>query len=317
MFQHILVPLDGSTLAEGILAHIQALSHIDSPRVTLLHIMDPSSPARPGVVDPFEWQIQKAEATTYLRGVASRIESDTLKPEIELLEGNAAESVIEYAHNVQADLIALSSHGRSGISSWNISSVVQKIILRARRSVLLVRAYQAAPVVQAELHYNRIVLPLDGSQRAEVVIPVAVELARDERAAVHVVHIVQRPEIPHRTPLSAEDLDLIARLTERKRVEAMKYMDQLKLRLGMKLETSVIEHDSVTRALHQFVEDVGADLVLFSAHGFTGETKWPYGSLPTSFINYGTTPLLIVQDMPEESIEPTMAELAARERGGR
>lgn len=317
MFQHILVPLDGSVLAEGILVHVQAIAHIEAPRVTLLRVLDPSSQARPGVVDPFDWQIQKAEARTYLQQIAGRMEAAGFTPEIVLLEGNAAESVIEYAQTSQADLIALSSHGRSGISSWNISSVVQKIIQRARRSILLVRAYQAAPYAAQEARYRRILLPVDGSQRAEVVIPVAVELARNQEAELHIVHIVQKPEIPHRTPLTLEDLDLVNRITERKRVEAMKYMDDLKQRLGMDVETSVVESESVIRSLHLYEEDVAADLVLLSAHGSSGETRWPYGSVTFSFITYGTTPLLIVQDMPAESIEPTEAELAARERGGR
>ncbi len=61
--------------------------------------------------------------------------------------------------------------------------------------------------------------------------------------------------------------------------------------------------------------ELKADLVLLSAHGYSGETRWPYGSLATSFILYGNTPLLIVQDLPRQAIEPTAAELATREFG--
>ena len=79
-------------------------------------------------------------------------------------------------------LIILSSHGQSGLSEWNVSSVVQKIVLRARTSIMIVRAYQRIPPETAGLRYRRILVPLDGSQRAECVLPVAVTLARSHEA---------------------------------------------------------------------------------------------------------------------------------------
>lgn len=318
MFQHILVPLDGSILAEGVLPHISLLAKAGAGRVTLLHVLDPQAQTvRSAMVDPFEWQIRKAEAETYLRTMANRLEEAAFRPEVEIMEGRAAESVIRFASDHQVDLIALSSHGQSGISSWNVSSVVQKIVLRARRSILIVRAYQAPLDSDEGLHYQRIVVPLDGSQRAEVALAAASELARANDAELRVIHIVERPEIPHRTPLSQEDQDLIDRMTERKRVEAMKYLSELKVYQDLKLETSVLESENVITALHQAVEDVQADMVVCSAHGYTGTTRWPYGSVAVSFIIYGSAPLLIVQDLPENRIELTSAELAARERGGR
>ena len=318
MFQHILVPLDGSTLAEGVLPHVSLLARAGARRVTLLHVLDPMAQSvRTAMVDPFEWQIRKAEAETYLRSMANRLEELDFRPEVEIMEGRAAESVIAFASDQQVDLIALSSHGQSGISSWNVSSVVQKIILRARRSILIVRAYQSPPDTAQGLEYQRIVVPLDGSQRAEVALSMASELARATAAELRVIHIVESPEIPHRTPLSQEDQELIDRLTERKRVEAMKYLSELKVHEDLKLETSVMESDNVISALHEAIEEVHADLVVLSAHGYTGTTRWPYGSTTVSLITYGTAPLLIVQDLPENRIELTSAELAARERGGR
>jgi hypothetical protein len=73
----------------------------------------------------------------------------------------------------------------------------------------------------------------------------------------------------------------------------------------------------VSGSIYDLVDQVEADLVMMSAHGYTGKSRWPYGGLVISFIAYGNTPLFILQDLPRERIEPTEAELAAREVGGR
>lgn len=316
MFDRILVPLDGSPLAECVLPHLVAIARTDVSRVYLLRVLDPISAAtRPISVDPFEWQIRKAEAEAYLRDVAGRLEAAGLEVQTEVLEGRAAESTIEYASEQNVSLIILSSHGQSGISGWNISSVVQKIILRALRSVMIVRAYQPASEELTELIYRRILLPLDGSQRAEYVLPMAIALARANQAEILAAHVVKKPEMPRRTPPTQEDIELANQVTERNRAEAARYLDELKSRLEVNIETRLLISDNVSESLHDLVEQAGVDLVLLGAHGYTGATKWPYGSTVISFIAYGTTPLLVVQDLPPSHIEPTQAELAAREQG--
>jgi nucleotide-binding universal stress UspA family protein len=297
--------------------HVVAIAKGNGKKVSLLRVLDLlAQVSRPRSVDPFDWQIRKAEAETYLRDQARRLEEAGLTAEAEVLEGKAAESVIDFAQNSNADLIMLSSHGQSGISSWNVSSVVQKIILRARRSVMIVRAYQPPGDVGA-LHYRRIMVPLDGSQRAEVVLPAAAALARAHDADLLVVHVVEKPEMPRRTPLSQEDNELINKLVERNREEATRYLTDLKARIDERLETRLLIDNNVTATLHQVVEQDGVDLVMLSAHGYSGETRWPYGSVVISFIVYGTTPLFIYQDLAADRIELSRAELAAREVGGR
>lgn len=69
-------------------------------------------------------------------------------------------------------------------------------------------------------------------------------------------------------------------------------------------------------SLHELVEREKADLVVLSGHGYSSRMKWPYGGVTNSFIQYGTTPLLIVQDLPPEEIELTEAEAAIREIKG-
>ncbi len=316
MFNRILVPLDGSALAECVLPHIIALYKAGNPEVHLLRVLE-SAPAaqRARPVDAFDWHLYKAEADTYLKNVAQRLRDGGISVQEALLEGKAAESVIHYTQEKNIDLIVLSSHGQSGLSGWNVSSIVQKIILRAGTSVMIVRAYQPAP--PKETCYQCILLPLDGSQRAECTLPVASSLEKAHSSHIIATQVVHAPEMPSRTPLSQQDIELANMVVERNRVEAEKYLDEIKHRLGDRTGTRLLVDGNVPASLQRLAEEQHVDLVILSAHGYTGSTKWPYGSTVISFIAYGTTPLLIVQDVPRDRLEPSVAELAAVEKGGR
>ena len=74
--------------------------------------------------------------------------------------------------------------------------------------------------------------------------------------------------------------------------------------------------DNATSTLHDMVEQENADLVMLVAHGHSGENRWPYGSVASSFIDYGTGSLMITQDLSGDEIKRTQAEIAARETKG-
>lgn len=317
MFQRILVPLDGSVLAECVLPHVAALARAYDSEVLLLRVQDSAGEiTRPRPVDPLDWQIRKAESETYLQEIAGRLKNLGVKVQYDMLEGRAAEAIIKFAQNQDANLILMSSHGQSGLSPWNVSSTVQQVILRARRSVMIVRAYQPVTEDIADFHYRRILLPLDGSQRAASVLPAAESLARSYEAEIIIAHVVHQPEIVRRTPPSQEDLDLVNQITDRNREEMSRYLMELKSRLDVSVDTRSMISDKVAGSLHSLVEDEGIDLVIMSAHGYSGDPRWPYGSTVVSFIVYGTTPLLVLQDLPENRIQPTRAEEVVREYGG-
>jgi nucleotide-binding universal stress UspA family protein len=318
MFNKILVPLDGSPLAETVLPHVATLAGVFASQIFLLKVLESGSNGQQSPsLDPLDWQIIKAEAQNYLDNIATTLHSEGFDVQVSIMEGNAAESVLEFSEEQQVDLIALSSHGQSGISGWNVSSVVQKIILRSHTSVLIVRAYQPFPGKIGELRYRKIFVPLDGSRRAESVMPVVTSLARAQEAEMIIGHVVHRPEMPRRTPPNQEDMELAERITERNRMEASRYLDELISRLDVSIEVRLIVSEQVIPALHELVEREEIDLVLLTAHGYSGGTKWPYGSKVVSFIAYGTTPLLIFQDLPRDRIEASLVEEIAKESGSR
>ena len=318
MFNNILVPLDRSSLAECVLPHVVAIAKAFESQVALLHVMDSANLAnQPRTVDPLDWQIRKAEAENYMHDLVLRLQTAGLPTERYILDGQAAEQIIELTRTNNVNLIILSSHGQSGLSGWNVSSVVQKIALRACTSIMVVRAYQPATPELTGLHYRRLLIPLDGSQRAECVLPQAATLARAHQAAFVLAHIVRKPEMPRRTPHTREDMELADQVVERNRTEAVEYLEQVKSRLPGDIQTRVLVSEHIFSALHELVDQEKIDLVLMSAHGYSGQTRWPYGSIVVSFVAYGTTPLLIVQDIPLDEIQPTPAEVAAKKYGRR
>lgn len=317
MFDRVLVPLDGSSLAEGVLPHLVAVAGAYQSSVLLLHVLERSQTSgRLAPIDPLAWHIGKAEARAYLDDVADRLRGAGLTVETSLLEGRAARTIVELAAEREVGLVFLSSHGRSGLSGWNVSSVAQQVILRVRRSVMLVRAYQPAVAELTDVHYERILVPLDGSQRAETVLSVVTALARSNQSQVLAVHVVRRPELLSREPLGPEDAGLAEQIVQRNSREAAAYLDQLKTRLPIELDTRVVYADNPAVALHDIVDQESMDLVIVSAHGQSGAARFPYGSLVTGFIAYGSTPLLIVQDLSPQELQPTQAEVLASEFKG-
>ncbi|MBN1147946.1 MAG: universal stress protein [Anaerolineales bacterium] len=318
MFRYILAPLDGSSLAECVLPHMVAIARAFDARATLLQVLSRSEGAGQ-FVDPIGWQMGKAQAQNYLEGVNARLRAAGLQCDYQLVDGQPANSIIEFVNQRQVELVILSSHGRSGLSIWNVSGVVHKIIQKANLPTMIVRAYQAIPQDLANLSYGTILVPLDSSQRAECALAAAARLASFYQARLLMAHVVSRPEMPRRTTPTQEEITLADQLTERNRAEAEKYLKQIENRLSSKevnLQTRLLIRKNVASALHELVDQEKVDLVIMSAHGYSGETRWPYGNVVEKFVTYGSTPLLIYQDFkPGELRDAHMEGLVAQHEG--
>jgi nucleotide-binding universal stress UspA family protein len=321
MINHVLVPLDGSTLAECVLPHVIAIAPVSNARVTLLHVMQqPQAGRGTDAVDPIEWHLQKQNSEKYLDQIVSQLSnSGLLGVERVILEGNPADTIIDYARANSVDLIVLSTHGQSGLSGWNVSSVVQKILLRSYRSTLLVRAYVASSAGVTKIRYKRLFLGMDGSPRSEFVLPFAIGLAQFHKSQLILETVVEKPHSLSRFPLSKEEEELVNQIVEKNYQSASRYLEQLQAQFSqkdLKLKAHVSVGENAIAVLHDMAEESNADLVLLAAHGYSGEKRWPYGSVTSSFIAYGNTSLLILQDLPEEEIHQTRAEMAIRQHQG-
>jgi len=317
MFERILLPLDGSSLAECVLPHAVTLARCFDSTLILLRALERQQSGRVvEAVDTVEWEMLKSEAEAYLKSISDRLQQLDLPAEQIVAEGAAAERILGVADEQDIDLIILSSHGASGLSGWNINSTVQKVILRCYVPALIVRAYREVPQDWSGLRYKRLLVPLDGSKRAELVLPLASKLASCQEATLVLAHVVTRPEVDQLGPLPEEIAGLVDKLSDWTLERAEEYMADVQSRTSDTADTHTALADHDAAQLHELVKDEDIDLVILSAHGHSGEAKWPYGSVALNFIAYGTKPLLIMQDISKGEVPPTEAERAAKEEPG-
>lgn len=323
MFDPILVPLDGSQLAECVLPHVETIARSLDADITLLRMLEKKQVGTSAqLFDLLNWQINKTRAMLYLEKTKAHFQELGLRAQTIVLEGLEAEGITEFAQNQGMKLIILSSHGRNGLTQWGISNITQKIILSAPTSLLIVRAHQpgSSPGNLANPSlYQRILVPLDGSQRAENVLPIITQLAHFHQSQIHLVQIIQTPEMARQMPPAREDIDLSNQLVARNREEAGRYLEQMKSRSsldGISVQTHLITSDNAAVALHQLAEQEQINLVALSAHGYSGMHQWPYGSMVNNFIMYGKISLLIVQDLPARQ-EPMQVVSSSGERAER
>ena len=146
MYQKILVPLDGSELAECVFPHLEAfINGFSLQQVLLVRVVSPLSISSGLQASEMEI-IQKNEldrefqAREYLEQVPDRISHIGVDLQFEVIVGTVADSLIDYAKTETVDLILMATHGRSGITRWVLGSVADKILHSANIPVLMVRA---------------------------------------------------------------------------------------------------------------------------------------------------------------------------------
>ena len=141
MYTKILVPLDGSELAEAVLPHVKTLARADTEiallRVALYPMYDYVF-SSPSIAATLAEEIE-SESENYLREVAAKLGGEGFKVSIAVTGGPVADAILDYADAVQADLIAMSTHGRSGVARWLIGSVADRVVRGAPIPVLLIR----------------------------------------------------------------------------------------------------------------------------------------------------------------------------------
>ncbi len=138
MFREILVPLDGSHLAEGILPHVTGLARLCGARIRLLRVALVHT--FPGA-DPTERQVEAVEeAQSYLEQVAQPLRESGFEVTTHVRYGHDATEILDHARQEEIDLIAMSTHGRTGLGRWALGSVAERVLRHSPKPVLLTRA---------------------------------------------------------------------------------------------------------------------------------------------------------------------------------
>jgi nucleotide-binding universal stress UspA family protein len=141
-FKRIVVPLDGSTLAEQILPRVMALATIEDAEITLLNVLIPQSHSQKEDVDPSLpwWDKDIAVARSYLFRIASRLRRNGLAVTTDIVIGeNVASAIGDFASRERADLIAIATHGRGGLARMLRGSVAAAVMHSGRMSMLVLK----------------------------------------------------------------------------------------------------------------------------------------------------------------------------------
>ena len=148
MYKKIMVPLDGSELAECVLPHVEALATgFSLKEVILVRVVEPEEIPAYRVEGNLLSQVtlerestRKSSAEDYLARVGTRLKREAAALHSEVLVGRVSESLVDYAEQKEVDLIVIATHGRSGVTRWVRGSVADKILRSANVPVLMVRA---------------------------------------------------------------------------------------------------------------------------------------------------------------------------------
>jgi nucleotide-binding universal stress UspA family protein len=308
----ILVPLDGSILAEQALPFVSTVARLLDARICLLRVVADSVEsgllantivATYGVGAPLAAQqarqahsleLLSQNAERYLDSHAALLRADGLDVVVDVRYGRAADVIVDAALNQHVILIALASHGYSGLKRWALGSVADNVVRATSIPVLIVRG--RAPTRTPVL--SRIMVPLNGSPLAHQALPLATELARSAHAELLLVqaitpattdypgfatHDERRPQLGNtQTALRHQTTSTIDTLAAELRIHEVDVRTHL-------------VNGHVAEVLVHEAAHCGVDLIVMATHGYGGLRRWALGSVADTVLHATTTPLILVR----------------------
>ena len=298
MFTRILLPLDGSSLAESTIPHAVALAKLNNATVVPLLVL--GEKASKDSVDPMEWHLRKTAAQGYIDTICAKFQEHGLECHALLLAGSPYQRIYEEVAKLNIDLVIISTHGQSGRVEQPLGAIAYKVLEGAGTSVMLVPA-QARPEeteLFAPSHYHNILIPLDGSLRAECILPIADWLGREQSIKLVLAHVVQRPDILSWAMLADETRILAEQFVDHTWSIAQSYLAQIQERQNVDTISVLARAENVAMELDHVAEQNGVDLILISAHGAAANPMRAFGDTVSGLLTYCHQPVLIYQDRP-------------------
>ncbi len=296
MIKHLLVPLDGSRLAESALPAVSFLAEKLKASVTLVHVIEKNAPAE---VHGEPHLRTSADATAYLE----RIQSEALPADVTVDTHvhttevkNVAESIVQHVGEFASDLIVMCTHGQGGVRDWLFGSIAQQVIGLGATPVLLVRPMDgdAAPPFGC----RRILVPLDGHPDHEHGLTFAARLARSCDAAIHLLMVVPTlSTISGRMTASSRLLPGTTSEMLEISVEAgQEYLQDRARKLeeaGLTVTTEVLRGEPAPVITDSAVKE-HASLIALGTHGKSGLDAFWSGSVAPDVCRRCVVPLLLV-----------------------
>lgn len=302
-FKRILVPLDGSRLAEAVLPAAFAVAARCGSTVTLLHVLEHNAPETVHG-EPHLNDTERAEQ--YLQGVAERYQNGNVAMELHVHENpehDVARSIAEHAAELSVDLIALATHGSGGLRGFLFGSIAQQALRQTSVPVLLVRPDSNG---LQRSNYRKVLVPLDGTPQARFALPVAIMLATVGAATLHLVRVVPTVgTMPGSTGTAATfSPSATAALLDIEGQEAGEALSDLRTEIPSSLHvTQEVRRGEIVDELLAGVEQSDADLVVMSTHGRAGlEGLWT-GSVASRLIGRLSRPVILVPILPTRTAD--------------
>lgn len=305
-FRHILVPLDGSELAEKAIAPAALIAAAcgrqedptdNQARLDLLRVVSPMAllAADPLLYDDMI-RMSTDEAQSYLDKVSATIDAAPAIVETRTVSGSPADAIVQYIEENGVDLVVISSHGRTGSSRWVYGSVAEKVMHHAVCATAIIRAH-----VAVEMFQNRkILIPLDGSQLGERALNPALSLAENMGSDVFLLRITPgRGTLPESmTPAGGSGEQTLSAAEQQERAEAEKYLQQISTGQDYQrvfFDVQVTDGD-VADAIVSYAEANQIDLIVLSSHGRSGIGRWLHGSVAEKVLRGANCATLIIRD---------------------
>jgi nucleotide-binding universal stress UspA family protein len=299
MFTKMLIPLDGSRTAEKVLPYARALGGVLKIPVELLAVVDIGEMATHIAASKARFldaMVQDAErsCSEYLRAVAAKATGVNIKWSVE--KGRPEEVITEKAVADKNALIAMATHGRSGLNRWMLGSVAEKVLRGCENPLLMVRASEEVDA-EEKVRLKSVIVPLDGSQLAERVIPSVVALAK----AMNIEVVLFRAySIPYSVYSGTEGYSAInfEELIAAVKDEAVGYLEK---------KTAELKTDGLAKVSYVAKEGLSADevialgratpdnLIAMCSHGRSGVKRWVLGSVTETVVRHSGDPVLVVR----------------------
>jgi len=280
MIRTVLVPLDGSKAAEAVIPYVELIASRTGAAVRLLTVVHEDT-----------GETKAGEALAYLDDRAAALRP--LSGSTSVKSGGEAQVILAEADAGDADLIAMSTHGRSGLMRWVLGSVATKVLHATSRPLLLVRARDRADAPPAVV--DRILVPLDGSQVSLSVLPYVEELAETLGASLVLYNAVLPLDIYPGTELTPVRVgtiidDLLAQ-GQSFLAEVAKEIEGRGKVKARSVVTIGFPVDEVVRV----AAEVKAGLIALATHGRSGVNRWVMGSVADGVVRRSSLPCLLVR----------------------
>ena len=299
----ILLPLDGSTIAEQALPVVGTLAHRSGTKVHLASVVQQLAVFLPTgeepVPDPGLAPELRDHLTEYLRSTAEALETTHgVEVTYALLEGSPAQALADHARAKRVGLIVMTTHGHSGITRFWLGSVADRLLRWVKMPVLLLRPTDGA--LQTEFRHT--LVALDGLSEGERVLEPAIELGSLGRDAQFTLVQVVEPPVALITRMAMQPAKMPRHWHELQENCARSYLERMAETMrarGLSVSTQMISARGIGEQILGLARGIGADLIVVGTHGARGVERMLLGSVADKVIRGATQAVLVVPTQKE------------------